>query len=61
MLFKYCSIWEIAIKKSLNKIELQGEFDQIADFTKENDIELLPVSFEHSKSITSRISSPGPF
>lgn len=41
------SIWEIAIKSSLNKLELHGSFDQIAGFVNENDIEFLPVTFEH--------------
>lgn len=41
------SIWEIAIKSSLNKLELKGEFNQIADFLSENDIEVLPITFEH--------------
>jgi PIN domain nuclease of toxin-antitoxin system len=29
------SIWEIAVKSSLNKLKLQGSFDQIAGFINE--------------------------
>lgn len=41
------SLWEIAIKSSLNKLELVNGFDKIADFLEENVIEVLPVEFEH--------------
>ena len=41
------SIWEIAIKVSLNKLELQGDFNHIAGFLFDNDIEVLPITFEH--------------
>lgn len=41
------SMWEIAIKVNLGKLDLQGPFNQIADFLRENDIELLPITFEH--------------
>lgn len=41
------SIWEIAIKSSLNKLELQGDFNQIAGFLTDNDIEVMPITFEH--------------
>ena len=40
-------MWEIAIKSSLNKLELKGDFDRIAGFLTDNDIELLPITFEH--------------
>ncbi len=46
-LLSIASIWEIAIKSSLNKLELQGDFNQIAEFIDDNDIEVLPVTFEH--------------
>lgn len=45
------SIWEIAIKYSLNKLDLQGEFNQIAHFLTENDIEVLPITFAHIQSL----------
>ncbi|MEO6639371.1 MAG: type II toxin-antitoxin system VapC family toxin [Ginsengibacter sp.] len=41
------SIWEIAIKISLNKIQLQGDFDRIAFFLSDNEIDLLPITFQH--------------
>ena len=41
------SLWEIAIKSNLNKLELQGDFNQIASFLIDNDIEVLPISFAH--------------
>lgn len=41
------SIWEIAIKSSLNKLELHGSFDRISGFINENDIEILPITFAH--------------
>ena len=41
------SIWEIAIKSSLNKLELAGDFNQIRNFIIENDIDVLPITFEH--------------
>jgi PIN domain nuclease of toxin-antitoxin system len=41
------SLWEIALKSKLGKLELKGEFNRIADFLADNDIELLPITFEH--------------
>ncbi len=46
-LLSIASIWEIAIKSSLNKLELQGDFNQIAGFLLDNDIEVMPITFEH--------------
>jgi len=40
-------LWEIAIKSSLGKLKLKGDFNRIADFLTDNDIELLPITFEH--------------
>lgn len=45
------SIWEIAIKTSLGKLELQSDFDKITDFLFDNDIEILPVQFEHLQTL----------
>lgn len=36
------SLWEIAIKSSLKKLELKSDFDKIVDFLAENDIEIIP-------------------
>lgn len=41
------SIWEIAIKMSLKKLELQGSFPQINEFINQNDFEILPITFDH--------------
>jgi len=41
------SIWEIAIKTSLGKLELRSGFDQIQSFLVENAIEILPLTFPH--------------
>lgn len=47
------SIWEIAIKSSLKKLELHGDFDRIAGFINANDIELLPITFAHVQTLLS--------
>lgn len=41
------SIWEIAIKCKLNKLSLNADFDRILDFPDQNQIEILPISFDH--------------
>ncbi len=43
------TLWEIAIKLSINKLELQFQFEELANFLDELDIELLPLSFEDTK------------
>lgn len=45
------SIWEIAIKKSLNKLELRSGFDNISEFLAANDIAILPLTFAHIQSL----------
>ncbi len=45
------SVWEIAIKSSLNRLDLHGDFDRIAQFINANDIELLPITFEHVQGL----------
>ncbi len=45
------SIWEIAIKTSLGKLELQSDFDKITDFLLDNGIEILPIKFEHLQTL----------
>jgi PIN domain nuclease of toxin-antitoxin system len=44
------SIWEIAIKLSLNKLELNEGFDEISKIMNQYEIELLPITFEHIKN-----------
>ncbi len=50
-LVSIASIWEMAIKSSLNKLELQGGFDEIAAFLYRNDITLLPITFGHVQQL----------
>jgi PIN domain nuclease of toxin-antitoxin system len=45
------SIWEIAIKFSLGKLKLKSDFEKIADFLLDNDIEILSLSFEHIQQL----------
>lgn len=45
------SIWEIVIKLSIDKLEIHGGFDTIEDFLDNNDIEILPISFSHTKRL----------
>jgi PIN domain nuclease of toxin-antitoxin system len=47
------SIWEIAIKSSLKKLELKSDFDNIIDFLAANDIEILPINFQHLQKVMS--------
>ncbi|GEO05276.1 twitching motility protein PilT [Adhaeribacter aerolatus] len=41
------SLWEMAIKLSLNKLQLQSDFNKIAGLLADNDIEILPITFAH--------------
>ena len=41
------SIWEIAIKLSLNKIELKNGFSNFLKLIENNGFEILPISFSH--------------
>ncbi|SDG19065.1 PIN domain nuclease, a component of toxin-antitoxin system (PIN domain) [Pedobacter terrae] len=41
------SIWEIAIKCKLHKLSLNADFNRILDFLDQNQIEILPISFDH--------------
>lgn len=45
------SLWEIAIKHSLNRLALDGGFDRIQEFLVANEIELLPISFVHTQQL----------
>ena len=47
------SLWEIAIKASLGKIELKTPFNQINNKLVENGFEILPVTFEDTLIISS--------
>src|SRR5579875_3555770 len=50
-LLSIASLWEIAIKSSLGKLDLKGDFNQIANFLSNNNIELLTISFEHLQQL----------
>lgn len=45
------SLWEIAIKLSLEKMEMKIPFDKLNSLIWENSFELLPIKFEHSKGL----------
>jgi len=49
------SIWEIAIKLSLEKLEINGGFNTIEDFLENNDIEILSVNVSHTKKLLSLV------
>ncbi len=41
------SIWEIAIKINLGKLEIKIGFGKIADFLIKNELKVLPIEFDH--------------
>lgn len=41
------SLWEISIKMNLKKLDLSSGFHTLTNFCEENDIEILPITFEH--------------
>lgn len=45
------SIWKIAIKLSLGKLDLNGGFDEISRIMRRYEIELLPITFEHIQKL----------
>ncbi len=46
------SIWEIAIKVSLDKIKLPQGFKYFLELVEENGFELLPISMEHTVTLS---------
>jgi len=46
------SLWEIAIKTSLHKLELKSDFNEIGNILINTNIELLPIAFEHLQILT---------
>jgi len=46
------SIWEIAIKISLDKFKFQKGFKHFLDMIDENGFEILPITFEHSLTVS---------
>jgi PIN domain nuclease of toxin-antitoxin system len=45
------SFWEMAVKVSLGKLDLAISFDELHRLAMENDIEILPIQFEHTQLI----------
>jgi PIN domain nuclease of toxin-antitoxin system len=46
------SIWEIAIKLSLDKFRFQKGFKHFLDLVEDNGFELLPITFEHALALS---------
>ncbi len=42
------SLWEISIKTSINKLQINRRFDEIIDVLNDNSIEILPITFAHT-------------
>jgi PIN domain nuclease of toxin-antitoxin system len=49
--FSIASIWEISIKMRLNKLQLKSDFNNITNFCIDNEIEILPITFEHIQAL----------
>lgn len=45
------SVWEMAIKNSLGKLEIYNNFSTVTQDLNDNDIELLPIKYEHTAII----------
>jgi len=45
------SIWEIAIKISINKLEMKTSFEKLNQLIWQNSFELIPIRFEHTKEL----------
>src|SRR5688572_19563277 len=41
------SLWEIAIKSSLGKLNLKFPFENLTSYLFANDIEIIPITFDH--------------
>jgi len=46
------SLWEITIKLQLGKLELNFDFDELTEYLKRNQIEILPIHFDHLKVLS---------
>jgi len=46
------SIWEIAIKISLNKFRFSKGFKHFLDMVEDNGFEILPITFEHALELS---------
>ena len=47
------SIWEIAIKLSIEKLKMKVPFEKLSYLIWENSFELIPIRFEHTKELIS--------
>ena len=47
------SLWEIAIKMSISKLEMKIPFPELSHLIWENGIEILPTEFEHFLKVSS--------
>lgn len=45
------SLWELAIKLSLNKLELKHSFESLPNLLSDNNIEILPLHFKHLRQL----------
>jgi PIN domain nuclease of toxin-antitoxin system len=45
------SLWEIAIKSSLGKLNLKFPFDNLTSYLSTNDIEIIPITFDHIQTL----------
>jgi PIN domain nuclease of toxin-antitoxin system len=45
------TLWEIAIKISIGKLELGKPFDNVLEYIEENGIEVLPIRFAHTREV----------
>ena len=46
------SLLEISIKSSIGKLKLKSNFNNISDFLVDNEIEILPITFQHLQKLT---------
>lgn len=46
------SLWEIAIKISLNKLEMKTAFSDLSEILISSNIDILPITFEHINQLT---------
>lgn len=46
------SLWEIAIKVSINRLELSGPYEKIIEHIYNNGFDLLSINFEHTSLIS---------
>ena len=47
------SLWEIAIKISLDRLELKAPFDKIGDEIENNNFQMLPITFQDTLILSS--------